>query len=128
MAKSKNTPKAKAPAPIKRVVRAARARPTAAAVEAAAKVVSEAAHQEPTAAWEVLSPFKFRGAVVKPPAWIELTAEEAAPYQAAGVLGTEPGEVPDTDESANGASDAPAANGAGSATDGQGSNDGSAAA
>ena len=99
-----------------------------AAVEAAAKVVTAAAQPQPTALWEVLSPFKFRGATVKPEAWIELTAEEAALYQAAGVLGTEPADVPDTDdESENGASDAPA-DSAGSAKDGKGSNDGSAQA
>lgn len=51
-----------------------------------------------TAMYEVLTPFKFRGAVVKPPVWIELTAEEAAPYHAAGVLGIEPGEVPEHSE------------------------------
>lgn len=130
MAKTKTTPKAKtAPAKAaKKVVKAVRARPSAAAVEAAAKVVTAAAQPQPTALWEVLSPFKFRGATVKPEAWIELTAEEAALYQAAGVLGTEPADVPDTDdESENGASDAPA-DSAGSAKDGKGSNDGSAQA
>lgn len=62
------------------------------------KKTAEATEQAPTALYEVLTPFKFRGAPVKPPAWIELTAEEAAPYQAAGVLGTEPGEVPEHSE------------------------------
>lgn len=53
-----------------------------------------------SAIFEVLTPFKFRGVIVKPPEWIELGADEAKPYQAAGVLGTEPGEVPtDDDES-----------------------------
>lgn len=56
----------------------------------------------PTALYEVLSPFKLRGAVVKPPVWIELTAEEAAPYQAAGVLGSEPGVAPENPEGENG--------------------------
>lgn len=55
------------------------------------------------AIYEVLTPFKFRGLIVKPPEWIELGANEAKPYQAAGVLGTEPGEVPtDDDESGTG--------------------------
>ena len=40
--------------------------------------------------WEVLTPFKFRGLVVKPPQWLHLPVEEAQPYQDAGVLGTEP--------------------------------------
>ncbi|MGH8039906.1 MAG: hypothetical protein ACREPD_19425 [Stenotrophomonas sp.] len=52
----------------------------------------------PTALFEVLTPFKFRGHVVKPPAWIELPIEEAPLYQAAGVLGDEPGELPDDTE------------------------------
>lgn len=56
-----------------------------------------------SAIYEVLTPFKFRGLIVKPPEWIELGANEAKPYQAAGVLGTEPGEVPtDDDESGTG--------------------------
>lgn len=46
-----------------------------------------------TAMFAVLAPFKFRDAVVKPPAWIELTAAEAREYQDAEVLGTEPADV-----------------------------------
>lgn len=42
--------------------------------------------------FEVLAPFKFRGSVVKPPAWVEISEDGAAIYQAAGVLGTEPAE------------------------------------
>lgn len=42
--------------------------------------------------FEVLAPFKFRGSVVKPPAWVEISEDDAAIYQAAGVLGTEPAE------------------------------------
>ncbi|HCT25279.1 MAG TPA: hypothetical protein DIW85_03590 [Stenotrophomonas sp.] len=42
--------------------------------------------------FEVLTPFKFKGHPVKPPAWIELSEDDAAIYQAAGVLGTEPAE------------------------------------
>ncbi|HGM5881351.1 TPA: hypothetical protein ACKP5P_001440 [Stenotrophomonas maltophilia] len=43
-----------------------------------------------SACFEVLSPFKHNGAVVKPPAWIEMTWDEAEDYQDAGVLGDEP--------------------------------------
>lgn len=42
--------------------------------------------------FEVLTPFKFKGRPVKPPAWIEISEDDAAIYQAAGVLGTEPAE------------------------------------
>lgn len=42
--------------------------------------------------FEVLTPFKFRGSVLKPPAWIEMSEDDAAMCQAAGVLGTEPAE------------------------------------
>jgi hypothetical protein len=38
----------------------------------------------------VLSPFKHNGVVIKPPAWIEMTWDEAKDYQDAGVLGDEP--------------------------------------
>jgi len=48
----------------------------------------------PSFMFEVLEPFKFRGAFVKPPAWIELTAAEATPLQALQLLATEPGIVP----------------------------------
>lgn len=37
--------------------------------------------------YPVLTPFKFRGVVVKPPAFIQLGADEASEYQEAGVLG-----------------------------------------
>ncbi|ASE54594.1 TPA: hypothetical protein UNJ94_000114 [Stenotrophomonas maltophilia] len=40
--------------------------------------------------FEVLSPFKHNGVVVKPPAWIEMTWDEAEDYQDAGVLGDKP--------------------------------------
>ncbi|HGM5880638.1 hypothetical protein [Stenotrophomonas forensis] len=43
-----------------------------------------------SACFEVLSPFKHEGVVVKPPAWIEMGWEEAKAYQDAGVLGDEP--------------------------------------
>lgn len=42
--------------------------------------------------FEVLTPFKFKGHPVKPPAWIEISEDDAAIYQAAGVLGSEPAE------------------------------------
>lgn len=63
---------------------------------AAPKVVRTAPPKAdaPTALYEVLTPFKFRDTIVKPPSWIEMTEAEAAEYQDAGVLGTEPGEVP----------------------------------
>jgi len=40
--------------------------------------------------FEVLSPFKHADVVVKPPAWIPMTWDEAEDYQDAGVLGDEP--------------------------------------
>lgn len=42
-----------------------------------------------SACFEVLSPFKHNGVIVKPPAWIEMSWEEAQDYQDAGVLGIE---------------------------------------
>jgi hypothetical protein len=36
--------------------------------------------------YAVLSPFKFRGAVVKPPTLVPMSVEEARPYQTARVL------------------------------------------
>jgi hypothetical protein len=42
------------------------------------------------ARFRVLSPFKYKGNVVKPPEWIRMGWEEARPYQDAGVLGEEP--------------------------------------
>ncbi|HHA2863256.1 TPA: hypothetical protein ACOFC9_001014 [Stenotrophomonas maltophilia] len=42
--------------------------------------------------FEVLTPFKFKGNPVKPPAWIEISEADAAIYQDAGVLGREPAE------------------------------------
>ncbi|RRU89620.1 hypothetical protein EGJ24_02775 [Stenotrophomonas maltophilia] len=42
--------------------------------------------------FEVLTPFKFKGHPVKPPAWIEISEDDAANYQDAGVLGSEPAE------------------------------------
>lgn len=67
-------------------------------VRSAATVQARAKADPETALFEVLTPFKFQGAVVKPPAWIETTAAEAEEYQDAGVLGTEPGQVPAAEE------------------------------
>lgn len=39
--------------------------------------------------YPVLTPFKFGRVIVKPPAFIQMSAEEAREYQAAGVLGGE---------------------------------------
>ena len=58
-----------------------------------------------TALYQVLEPFWLNGATVKPtgadgaPVFIEMAAGEAQAYQDAGVLGTEPAEVPaDTEQ------------------------------
>lgn len=58
----------------------------------AAPATSTAGDQDVPNTWcfEVLSPFKHNGVVVKPPAWIEMTWEEAEDYQDAGLLGDEP--------------------------------------
>jgi hypothetical protein len=37
----------------------------------------------------VLTPFKFRGVIVKPPAFVQMERDEARPYFYAGVIGTE---------------------------------------
>lgn len=37
--------------------------------------------------YPVLTPFKLQRAIVKPPARVPMTAEQARPYQVAGVLG-----------------------------------------
>lgn len=67
--------------------------PDAASIEtAAAAAASTAGNDDVPNTWcfEVLSPFKHNGVVVKPPAWIEMTWDEAEDYQDAGVLGDEP--------------------------------------
>ncbi len=67
--------------------------PDAASLDAVtAPATSTVGGDDVPSAWffEVLSPFKHNGAVVKPPAWIEMTWEEAQAYQDAGVLGDEP--------------------------------------
>ncbi len=63
---------------------------TAAAAAAAATSNSSDGEAPNTWCFEVLSPFKHNGVVVKPPAWIEMTWEEAEDYQDAGLLGDEP--------------------------------------
>lgn len=45
--------------------------------------------------YPVLTPFKFEGVIVKPPAFIQLSEEEAAPYIADEVLGADSVELPD---------------------------------
>lgn len=57
-----------------------------------APATSTAGDDDVPSAWcfELLSPFKHNGVVVKPPAWIEMTWDEAEDYQEAGVLGDEP--------------------------------------
>ena len=39
--------------------------------------------------YPVLAPFKFQGFIAKPPAFIQMDADEARQYQEAGVLGDE---------------------------------------
>lgn len=43
----------------------------------------------PNLCYPVLTPFKLCGVIVKPPAFIQMDAEEAREYQDAGVLGGE---------------------------------------
>lgn len=62
---------------------------------AAAVQSGNAQAQGETSLYEVLTPFKLGGVIVKPPAFVELTADEAAQFQEAGVIADDPGE-PDT--------------------------------
>lgn len=39
--------------------------------------------------YPVLTPFKFKGQVIKPPAFVQMSAEQAAPYLAEKVIGEE---------------------------------------
>jgi len=66
--------------------------PDAASLDAAAPATATAGDDDAPSTWcfEVLSPFKHNGVVIKPPAWIEMTWDEAEDYQEAGVLGDEP--------------------------------------
>jgi len=70
------------------------AAPTQKVVRSTAAVAANAQANPKTAMFQVLEPFWLGGAVVKPDAFVEMTAAEAQRYQDAGVLGTEPGEVP----------------------------------
>jgi hypothetical protein len=62
----------------------------AAAVSPAIGADPNAAGAQVIAWYEVLTPFKFGGNVVKPPKCLFMFADEAAEYQAAGVLGKAP--------------------------------------
>lgn len=80
--------------------------------------------QGETAFYEVLTPFKLGGVPVKPPAFVELTADEAVQFQEAGVISDEPGE-PDTstpedvaDADAGGSDGAAAGQASGASSDG----------
>lgn len=44
---------------------------------------------KPDLFYQALTPFKFQGCVIKPPAFVQMSAEEARPYQAAGVVSDE---------------------------------------
>lgn len=96
----------------KKVTKTAAGKAAPRVVRRAATVPAQAQPQgdAETALYEVLEPFKFRGARVKPPVLIEMTAAEAEPYQDAGVIGTEPSEAPstttDTSEAENAGQDA----------------------
>lgn len=95
--------------PIKpKIVRAPRAAQSAPRVDSTT--------QASTALYEVLTPFKFRGVILKPPTWIELTEREALPYQEDGVLGTEPADVPDPNSDVASTSDSSGENPADAAT------------
>lgn len=58
----------------------------------------------PTAAtdffYPVLTPFKFKGTAVKPPAFVQMSADEAEPYLAAQVIGKESVLPPEVDDEA----------------------------
>lgn len=95
---------------VKKVAKKAAAKQQPKVVRSAATVQAKINANPETALYEVLEPFKFQGAPVKPPSFLEMTAAEAQQYQEAGVLGTEPGEVPTSDET-HGDDDAQAAAG-----------------
>lgn len=44
---------------------------------------------KPDLFYQTLTPFKFHGCVIKPPACVQMSADEARPYQAAGVVSDE---------------------------------------
>lgn len=72
-----------------------------------------------TSLYPVLTPIKRAGKLIKPPALIELSAEEAAPLQAGRLIGGQAAQVPEddttTDSQAGAAGNTPAPN-AGSTT------------
>jgi hypothetical protein len=47
--------------------------------------------------YPVLTPFKFKGNIVKPPALVQMSADEAAPYLAAQVIGEDAAFPPEHD-------------------------------
>lgn len=105
MANPKKTAAKKAVAKKTAVKKVVSPRRTAAA---AAVQDGNAQAQGETAAYEVLTPFKLGGVIVKPPAFVELTADEAAQFQEAGVIADEPGE-PDASTAEEGSADDDAA-------------------
>lgn len=72
-------------------------------VRSSAAVKAKTAANPETALYQVLEPFWLNGTTVKPtdadgaPVFIEMDAGEVQAYQDAGVLGTEPAEVPTAD-------------------------------
>lgn len=101
MANPKKTAAKKAVAKKTAVKKVVSPRRTAAA---AAVQDGSAQSQGETAFYEVLTPFKLGGVPVKPPAFVELTADEAVQFQEAGVIADEPGE-PDASTSDEDAAD-----------------------
>jgi hypothetical protein len=47
--------------------------------------------------YPALTPFKFKGNIVKPPAFVQMSADEAAPYLAAQVIGEDAALPPEHD-------------------------------
>ncbi len=91
---------------------------------AAAVQAGTAQAQGETAFYEVLTPFKLGGVVVKPPAFVELTADEAAQFQEAGVISDEPGEPDTSTHEAVADADAGGSDGAATGGGSDGSSDG----
>ena len=73
----------------KKAAKTVRRAPLPATDAAPARPPAPPAPQAETSLYEVLQPFKFAGIVVKPPEWVEMSADDAREYQEAGVLGTE---------------------------------------
>lgn len=55
-----------------------------------------------TATYEVLTPFKLRGELVRPPLWVELSEDEAEELIEAGVIGADPVEPVLSDDAQQG--------------------------